>query len=43
VDPEADADGDGLPNCVDANPVVFDNATPSFTVTYPANGMTIYP
>jgi len=40
---KADTDGDGLPDGVDANPRNFDNAAPSFTVTYPSSGATIYP
>ncbi len=40
---DSDTDGDGLPDGVDALPTSFDNATPSFTITYPSNGGTIYP
>lgn len=38
-----DTDGDGLPDGVDADPLSFDHSAPSFTVTYPTNGSTIYP
>ncbi len=36
-----DSDGDGLPDGIDADPDVFDTNAPTFTITYPTNGMVI--
>ncbi len=33
-----DTDGDGLPDCLDAEPTVYDHSAPTFTITAPSEG-----
>jgi hypothetical protein len=37
----ADTDGDGLPDTIDAYPLVPDTTPPTFTITSPAEGATL--
>jgi hypothetical protein len=40
---DSDTDDDGLPDAVDAVPLVADTSPPGFTVTSPPNGSYVNP